>query len=130
MTHKTEIGNPTCGQCGLSRTSEGHDGCLGRLPGDVVNACCGHNGHGEGAYIQYSDGRRIDDADALSEFKALGRGFAVIMAHRRSYERSDPHDRLRYQTKRADAWKAAALSHGTAYTAAVEAARALESENE
>lgn len=41
-----------CGYCGLPATEDGHDGCLGELPG-VMNACCGHGRDGE-AYIQYS----------------------------------------------------------------------------
>ena len=39
-----------CGHCGRVQTEEGHDGCLGTLPG-VKNACCGH-GIEEEAYIQ------------------------------------------------------------------------------
>ena len=42
-----------CGHCGLRNTIEGHDGCLGTLPG-VMNACCGH-GHQE-AYVQFENG--------------------------------------------------------------------------
>lgn len=35
-------GNPRpCKKCGKNRTPEGHDGCLGALPG-VKYACCGH----------------------------------------------------------------------------------------
>lgn len=40
-----------CGHCGLRSTSEGHDGCLGTLPG-VRNACCGH-GNDRDAYVQF-----------------------------------------------------------------------------
>lgn len=43
-----------CGHCGLQDTPEGHDGCLGTLPG-VMNACCGH-GDPEVAYVQFSPG--------------------------------------------------------------------------
>lgn len=43
-----------CGHCGLVSTSEGHDPCLGTLPG-VANACCGH-GVREESYIQFSNG--------------------------------------------------------------------------
>ncbi len=43
-----------CGNCGKERTKEGHDGCLGTLPG-IRNACCGH-GIVEEAYIQFQDG--------------------------------------------------------------------------
>ena len=43
-----------CGHCGLPNTIEGHDGCLGTLPG-VMNACCGH-GNINDAYIQFDDG--------------------------------------------------------------------------
>ena len=46
-----------CGHCGLSNTPEGHDGCLGTLPG-VMNACCGH-GDVRSAYVQFWDGRSI-----------------------------------------------------------------------
>lgn len=40
-----------CGYCGLTNTPEGHDGCLGTLPG-VRNACCGHGSPAE-AYAQH-----------------------------------------------------------------------------
>lgn len=46
-----------CGFCGKANTPEGHDGCLGELPG-VMNACCGH-GDPRDAYVQLSDGRRL-----------------------------------------------------------------------
>ena len=46
--------NRPCGHCGLSNTTEGHDGCLGSLPG-VMNACCGHGNINE-AYVQFDDG--------------------------------------------------------------------------
>ena len=42
-----------CGYCGLYNTPEGHDACLGTLPG-VINACCGH-GH-DPAYVQFENG--------------------------------------------------------------------------
>ena len=45
-----------CGHCGKKNTPEGHDGCLGTLPG-VMNACCGH-GTEEG-YIQFENGVTI-----------------------------------------------------------------------
>ena len=41
-----------CGHCGRGDTAEGHDGCLGTLPGKVMNACCGH-GVTQDAYVQY-----------------------------------------------------------------------------
>jgi len=44
-------GNPRdCGFCGRPNTTDGHDGCLGTLPG-VRNACCGH-GEPNMAYVQ------------------------------------------------------------------------------
>lgn len=39
-----------CGACGLRNSPEGHDGCLGTLPG-ALNACCGH-GRNQDAYVQ------------------------------------------------------------------------------
>lgn len=58
-----------CGHCGLQRTREGHDACLGTLPG-VANACCGHGEQNE-AYIQYEDGRHISGEEAVVEFVRL-----------------------------------------------------------
>lgn len=52
-----------CGHCTLLRTPEGHDGCLGILPG-VLNACCGHGDVGE-AYVQLSNGTRFAGQNAL-----------------------------------------------------------------
>ena len=62
-----EIGAKNCGHCGKDRTPEGHDGCLGTLPG-VMNACCGHGGNAEGAYIQYWDGSCLRDDAAMAVF--------------------------------------------------------------
>lgn len=43
-----------CTYCSNFETKEGHDPCLGTLPG-VQNACCGH-GNTEQAYIQFENG--------------------------------------------------------------------------
>jgi len=53
-----------CGNCGKNYTEEGHDGCLGTLPG-LMNACCGH-GDGEAAYVQFLDGEVIRGIGALT----------------------------------------------------------------
>ena len=45
-----------CKRCGNLPTPEGHDHCLGKLPG-VKNACCGH-GYEEG-YISFENGITI-----------------------------------------------------------------------
>lgn len=58
-----------CGHCGRQNTVEGHDGCLGTLPG-VANACCGHGDVGS-AYIQYPDGTVVSGIDAINEFTKL-----------------------------------------------------------
>jgi len=61
-----------CGHCGLASTPDGHDGCLGTMPG-VRNACCGH-GRTDEAYIQYDNNVRLGGAAALSaiaKWKAL-----------------------------------------------------------
>lgn len=44
-------GKDKCGNCGLHRTKQGHDGCIGELEG-VMNACCGH-GQDSVAYVQF-----------------------------------------------------------------------------
>lgn len=57
-----------CGHCGKYRTVEGHDGCLGTLPG-VINACCGH-GH-EGAYLQLLDGSIVTGEAARAAIEGV-----------------------------------------------------------
>lgn len=52
-----------CGHCGSPNTADGHDGCLGTLPG-VINACCGH-GTVDDAYVVLEDGSQMDGANAL-----------------------------------------------------------------
>ena len=56
-THKDR----TCGKCGQEETKEGHDACLGTLPG-LKNACCGHGQ--EKPYVQFLDGIDIRGKDA------------------------------------------------------------------
>jgi hypothetical protein len=50
-----------CGHCGLDSTPDGHDGCLGTLPG-VANACCGH-GDPDAAYVQYEARRALTEEE-------------------------------------------------------------------
>lgn len=42
-----------CKLCNQFQDKDGHDPCLGELPG-VMNACCGH-GNPKEAYIQYEN---------------------------------------------------------------------------
>lgn len=58
-----------CGLCGQDNTPEGHDPCLGTLPG-VANACCGH-GHGAEAYVQFDNGQDVRGFDALPVIERL-----------------------------------------------------------
>jgi hypothetical protein len=53
----------TCGHCGLKRTPEGHDGCIGTLP-NIMNACCGH-GENRHAYVQFWNTECIRGEEAL-----------------------------------------------------------------
>ena len=57
-----------CGFCKMMNTPEGHDGCLGELPG-VMNACCGH-GELNAAYIQFEGGRII--RGSLARWSVVG----------------------------------------------------------
>ena len=43
--------NRQCGHCNLPNRDDGHDACLGVIPG-AINACCGH-GNPDEAYVQY-----------------------------------------------------------------------------
>jgi len=47
-----------------------YDGCLGKLPGDVMNACCGH-GRDSMAFIQYWNSDRIGGDEAIKEQRRL-----------------------------------------------------------
>ena len=57
-----------CAKCGELPTIEGHDGCLGVLAGNVMNACCGH-GNNDQAYIQYWDRERVSGNEAIEIIK-------------------------------------------------------------
>lgn len=69
-----------CRYCGLCRTQEGHDGCVGALEG-VREACCGHGQTSE-AYIQFDhsdyksepDKYRITGRDAVTYIQISRRG--------------------------------------------------------
>ena len=47
-----------CGFCKLPNRADGHDACLGELPG-VMNACCGHGRPSE-SYFQLTKGGTLD----------------------------------------------------------------------
>jgi hypothetical protein len=70
-----DTGGPTvgsdrpCGHCGKYPTIEGHDRCVGTLPG-VMNACCGH-GEVPLAYVQMPDGSLVQGQDALDVIDKL-----------------------------------------------------------
>lgn len=52
-----------CGHCNKHKTKDGHDACLGALPG-VSNACCGH-GDVLDTYIQFNGGKIINGQQAM-----------------------------------------------------------------
>jgi len=54
-----------CGHCNQHATPEGHDACLGTLPG-VINACCGH-GNPEESYIMFESGLEIREFTIAGE---------------------------------------------------------------
>lgn len=58
-----------CGHCGNKNSKEGHDGCLGTLPG-VMNACCGHGIKNE-AYLQFSPEKCLHGEDAINEINRM-----------------------------------------------------------
>ena len=69
-----------CAHCGKPPTPEGHDGCLGTLPEQVVmNACCGH-GNDRQAYVQHWDGTASRGADAIEEQCRLIHGTMAVPA--------------------------------------------------
>lgn len=70
-----------CARCNKGPTREGHDGCLGTLPGLIMNACCGH-GNGSQSYIQYWGGKRISGDEALAEQDRLIQSSRKLLATR------------------------------------------------
>ena len=56
----------TCVRCGQLPTTDGHDACLGSLPG-VRHACCGH-GFLNDAYAVFEDGAELMGKDAIAFF--------------------------------------------------------------
>lgn len=60
---------PPCPVCGELPTQEGHDHCLGTLPG-VEYACCGHGVVGM-AYVKFEDGRVVRGQTALDAIQIL-----------------------------------------------------------
>lgn len=71
MNGRVNRENP-CKHCGLRITPEGHDPCLGTIPG-VMNACCGH-GRDEEAYVQFSSKHRLGEEKAVKWFAERGIG--------------------------------------------------------
>ena len=61
LVEETHKGMP-CGHCGKADTRDGHDGCLGALPG-LMNACCGHGADNE-TYVQFLDGVIVSGVSA------------------------------------------------------------------
>lgn len=52
--HVTENPDRPCGHCGKKNRGDGHDPCLGELPG-VKSACCGH-GVREDSFVIFTNG--------------------------------------------------------------------------
>jgi hypothetical protein len=61
-----DLGKDLCRICGETRTREGHDPCIARLPG-VRSACCGHGRSGELVYVDDLHGPA-----AAERMRALG----------------------------------------------------------
>ncbi len=71
--------NIKCGYCNQSLTKDGHDNCLGKLPG-LMNACCGHGDIDE-MYIQFLDGVCINGKEAFIIIEKLKK--SVVNARKR-----------------------------------------------
>lgn len=56
------LGMRPCARCGQMPAEEGHDACVGTLPG-VKAACCGHGV--STPYVLFEDGSGLSGAEAL-----------------------------------------------------------------
>lgn len=67
----TSVGFTDCKHCDFAPNKDGHDACLGELPG-VMNACCGHGDECD-AYVQFdhSDYKNDSNKQRLSGKVAL-----------------------------------------------------------
>lgn len=77
---KTSLGENECAKCGLFKTKEGHDACLGTLDIKVVmNACCGHDEIEP--YIQFwnSECIRGEPATILQEYLKNGNNIMEVV---------------------------------------------------
>jgi len=70
-----ECPDRVCGHCRLPNQPDGHDACLGNIPG-VMNACCGH-GDPDMAYCQLSDGRLVPLTETTNTPRGRGVGRRV-----------------------------------------------------
>lgn len=74
-TSESEFLKRGCGFCGLNYiqdAGEVYDGCMGKIKGSVMNACCGH-GNDSDAYVQFfGDKENLSGHDAL-EYIALNK---------------------------------------------------------
>lgn len=61
-----------CAKCKKGPTDDGHDGCLGTLAGDIMNACCGH-GNDRQAYVQFSQLASCSGNAAIVWIKIYGK---------------------------------------------------------
>lgn len=70
-TKEPVIGERPCVRCKREPTEEGHDGCLGILPG-VEGACCGHSvGPSHESYVKLIGCDMIYGDDALKIINIL-----------------------------------------------------------
>lgn len=65
----TQHGTRSCSHCKQYCTPEGHDACLGTLPG-VTNACCGH-GILEDTFVQICGGEFVVGETAAKIIEVL-----------------------------------------------------------
>lgn len=75
-----------CGHCGLHRTKQGHDGCIGELD-SVMNACCGH-GETSAAYVQFDHPEYANEPN-----KYLIQGREAIALINKSNKNLNKHER-------------------------------------
>lgn len=74
MNDKTDMGgrgrcSPLyCGHCKKRCGPSDDDPCIEALPGDVMNACCGHGKPNE-AYVQRWGGASVRGDEALAEMR-------------------------------------------------------------
>ena len=85
-----------CPRCGNKPTVEGHDACMGKLPG-VEAACCGHgiSDNHTHTYVKFTDGTVLREHEAEAYFKIM----SLRQTSEKDIKNLEKEVRIKYELK-------------------------------